>query len=176
VLTDAKYFQGSLQYLKQASAAVKVPCLRKDFMIDEFQVLEARASHADAILLIVAALTDDRLKSLRDAARRIELDVLCEVHDREELTRAVDLGFTMIGVNSRNLHTMQVQPKTQVELGALLPKSAVRVAESGLKTAADLTTMSAVGYTAFLIGESLMRDPDPAQTLSGLLKSEPALR
>jgi len=176
VLTDAKYFQGSLQYLEQASAAVKVPCLRKDFMIDEFQVLEARASRADAILLIVAALTDDRLKSLRDAARRIELDVLCEVHDREELTRAVDLGFTMIGVNSRNLHTMQVQPKTQVELGALLPKSAVRVAESGLKTAADLTTMSAAGYTAFLIGESLMRDPDPAQTLSGLLKSEPALR
>jgi indole-3-glycerol phosphate synthase len=137
-------------------------------------MLEARASHADAILLIVAALTDERLKALRDAAVRIDLDVLCEVHDREELNRAVDLGFTIIGVNSRNLHTMQVQPQTQLELGALLPSAAVRVAESGLKTAADLARMSAAGYSAFLIGESVMREADPGRALTALLSPEPA--
>ena len=173
VLTNEKYFQGSLAYLEQASAAVKIPCLRKDFMVDEFQMLEARASRADAILLIVAALSNERLKSLRDAALRMQLDILCEVHDREELKRAVDLGFTIIGVNSRNLHTMQVQPETQVELGALLPGSAVRVAESGLRTPGDLARMSAAGYSAFLIGESLMSQPDPAQALSAHLTAEP---
>ena len=174
VLTDEKYFQGSLAYLEQASAAVSIPCLRKDFMVDEFQMLEARASRADAILLIVAALTDDRLKALRDAALAMELDILCEVHDREELNRAIDLGFTIIGVNSRNLHTMEVQSLTQIELGALLPKAAVRVAESGLRTNADIARMSAAGYTAFLVGESLMREPDPGRSLATLLKPEPA--
>jgi indole-3-glycerol phosphate synthase len=174
VLTDREYFHGSLRYLEQASSAVKIPCLRKDFMLDEFQMLEARASCADAVLLIVAALSDVRLTSLRDEAIRSELDVLCEVHDSEELKRAVDLGFTIIGVNSRNLHTMQVQPETQLELGARLPQSAVRVAESGLRTPADISRMSAAGYTAFLIGESLMRQPDPAQALAVLLKPEPA--
>jgi len=174
VLTDEKYFQGSLQYLEQASAAVTIPCLRKDFMFDEFQMLEARASRADAVLLIVAALKDERLAALRDEAIRLGLDVLCEVHDHEELKRAVDLGFAMIGVNSRNLHTMQVQPETQLELGALLPQSAVRVAESGLRTPADISRMSAAGYTAFLVGESLMREPDPAQPLAALLKPAPA--
>jgi indole-3-glycerol phosphate synthase len=103
----------------------------------------------------------------------MELDILCEVHDREELERAVDFGFTIVGVNSRNLHTMQVQPETQVELGALLPKTAVRVAESGLNSAADLAKMSAAGYSAFLIGESLMRQPDPAHALTALLTPEP---
>lgn len=176
VLTEQKYFQGSLAYLEQASAAVAIPCLRKDFMLQEFQMLEARASRADAVLLIVAALSDARLKVLRQEALRLELDVLCEVHDREELRRAVDLGFTIIGVNSRNLHTMQVQPETQLELGALLPQSAVRVAESGLRSPADISRMSAAGYTAFLVGESLMREADPAQALAALLKPEPALR
>jgi indole-3-glycerol phosphate synthase len=174
VLTDETYFQGSLLYLEQASAAVKIPCLRKDFIVDEFQILEAKASRADAILLIVAALTDTQLRSLHAEAIRVELDVLCEVHDREELNRAVDLGFSIIGVNSRNLHTMQVQPETQIELGAVLPRSAVRVAESGLRTPADISRMSAAGYTAFLIGESLMRQPDPAQALAALLKPQPA--
>lgn len=176
VLTDGKYFQGSLGYLEQASAAVQIPCLRKDFMVDEFQILEARASCADAILLIMAALPDHRLQRLQEEATRLGLDVLCEVHDREELVRAVDLGFTVLGVNSRNLHTMQVRPETQIELGALLPQSAVRVAESGLRTPADLARMAAAGYTAFLIGESLMRESDPAQGLCALLKPEPALR
>lgn len=173
VLTDERFFQGSLAYLEQASAAVTIPCLRKDFMVHEFQMLEARASRADAVLLIVAALTDERLAALRDEAVRLELDILCEVHDAEELTRAVDLGFTIIGVNSRNLHTMQVQPETQIELGALLPKSAVRVAESGLRTNADIACMTAAGYSAFLVGESLMREPDPGQSLAALLKPEP---
>ena len=174
VLTDERFFQGSLAYLEQASAAVTIACLRKDFMVHEFQMLEARASRADAVLLIVAALTDERLAALRDEALRLELDILCEVHDAEELTRAVDLGFTIIGVNSRNLHTMQVKPETQIELGALLPKSAVRVAESGLRTNADIARMTAAGYSAFLVGESLMREPDPGQSLTALLKPEPA--
>ena len=116
VLTDEKFFKGSLEHLSQASAAVAVPCLRKDFIVDPFQILEARAAGADAILLIVAALTDDDLKSFGLEAWRMGLDVLCEVHDREELERAAGLGFIVIGVNSRNLHTMQVQPETQLEL------------------------------------------------------------
>ena len=175
VLTDEKYFQGSLGYLEQASASVRIPCLRKDFMVDDFQMLEARAHCADAVLLIVAALSEQRLKSLRDAAIRMELDILCEVHDREELNRAVDLGFSIIGVNSRNLHTMEVQPQTQLELGALLPATAVRVAESGLRSADDLAKMSAAGYSAFLVGESLMREADPAQALKRLLTPEPSI-
>ena len=119
VLTDEKFFQGSLENLTLASAAVSIPCLRKDFILDPFQLLEARAACADAILLIVAALTDAELKNLRDEARRMELDVLCEVHDRAELDRAAALGFTLIGVNSRNLHTMQVEPRTQLDLAAV---------------------------------------------------------
>jgi indole-3-glycerol phosphate synthase len=174
VLTDERYFQGSLAFLQEASETVKIPCLRKDFIVEEFQLLEARAFRADAILLIIAALSDEQLKILRDEAVRNELDVLCEVHDRDELKRAIDLGFTVIGVNSRNLHTMEVRPETQVELGALLPRSAVRVAESGIREPADLARMSAAGYTAFLIGESLMREADPGQALGALLKREPA--
>lgn len=175
VLTDGRFFQGSLEYLKQASGAVGIPCLRKDFIVDEFQIVEARAACADAILLIVAALNDIELQRLRAEALRCGLDVLCEVHDRQELERAVSLGFSIIGVNSRNLHTMEVRPETQLELGSLLPASAVRVAESGLRTHADLGRMSQVGYTAFLIGESLMRHPDPAQALKALLTRETAV-
>lgn len=174
VLTNERYFQGSLDYLEQASQSVRIPCLRKDFMIDDFQMLEARAFRADAILLIVAALSDRQLKHLRDAAIRMELDILCEVHDREELNRAIDLGFSILGVNSRNLHTMEVQPQTQLELGALLPASVVRVAESGLRSTNDLARMSAAGYSAFLIGEALMRQPDPGQALRALLTTEPS--
>lgn len=173
VLTDQRYFQGSLEFLEQASSAVTIPCLRKDFVVDEFQIVEARASGADAILLIVAALDDSRLKILSEEAARCELDVLCEVHDRTELERAVSLGFTVIGVNSRNLHTMEVRPETQLELGAMVPASAVRVAESGIRMPGDLARMAGAGYTAFLIGESLMREPDPGRALAALLKPEP---
>jgi len=172
VLTDREFFQGSLENLTRASAAVQIPCLRKDFIVDPFQVLEARAAGADAILLIVAALDDAELARLYADARELELDVLCEIHDREELQRAVALGFTLIGVNSRNLHTMQVDPQTQIELAHLLPRTVVRVAESGIRRAADIARMTGAGFDAFLVGESLMREPDPGVALAGLLGRE----
>lgn len=170
VLTDTEFFQGSLENLTLASAAVEIPCLRKDFMVDAFQVLEARAAGADAILLIVAALEDAELKDLYAEARRMELDVLCEIHDREELERAVALGFGVIGVNSRNLHTMQVDAQTQIELAQSLPSGALRVAESGIRSAADIARMAEAGFDAFLVGESLMREPDPGAALASLLE------
>jgi indole-3-glycerol phosphate synthase len=172
VLTDAKYFQGSLENLERASGAVRIPCLRKDFILDGFQILEARAAGADAILLIVAAHTDAELRTLLAEARRMELDVLCEVHDREELERAAALGFTVIGVNSRNLHTMRVRPETLTDLAEWLPRDAVRVAESGIGSAQEIARLSAAGYGAFLVGESLMRQTDPGAALAGLLERE----
>jgi indole-3-glycerol phosphate synthase len=172
VLTDGEFFQGSLSDLACASAAVRIPCLRKDFILEPFQILEARAAGADAILLIVAALEDKDLKELHSEARRIELDVLCEVHDRAEVDRAAQLGCALIGVNSRNLHTMQVEPQTQLDLARWLPREAVHVAESGIRTAADVATLQTAGYDAFLVGESLMRQPDPAAALAALLERE----
>jgi indole-3-glycerol phosphate synthase len=173
VLTDEKFFQGSLANLTLASSAVSIPCLRKDFILDPFQILEARAAGADAILLIAAALSDTTLQALRDEARRFKLDVLCEVHDRAELDRAVSLGFTVIGVNSRNLHTMQVEPQTLIDLAQWLTRDAVHVAESGIRNAAEIAQLRCAGYNAFLVGESLMRQPDPATALSALLEPEP---
>ncbi|MES2390421.1 MAG: indole-3-glycerol phosphate synthase TrpC [Acidobacteriota bacterium] len=169
VLTEEKFFQGSLENLRRASAAVSIPCLRKDFMVDEFQVLEARANAADAILLIVAALSDAELRTLRDAAWTMGMDVLCEVHDREELARALDLECECVGVNSRDLKTFEVSLERACELAALLPASAVKVAESGIHTAADMARLRAAGYEAFLIGESLMRQADPGEALRRLL-------
>ena len=171
VLTDEKFFQGSLENLRRASAAVKIPCLRKDFMVDEFQVLEARANCADAILLIVAALTDAELRALRQSAKAHGLDVLCEVHDAEELQRALALDCECVGVNSRDLKTFEVSLDRAVELAASLPESAVRVAESGIHTAADMQRLRAAGYEAFLIGESLMRKAQPGEALRELLRS-----
>src|SRR6202046_3033775 len=130
VLTDEKFFQGSLENLRRASAAVTIPCLRKDFMVDEFQVLEARANCADAILLIVAALSDAALRVLRRSAKEHELDVLCEVHDEEEVQRALALDCECVGVNSRDLKTFEVSLERAAELAASLPKQVVRVAES----------------------------------------------
>jgi indole-3-glycerol phosphate synthase len=170
VLTDEKFFQGSLENLRRASAAVWLPCLRKDFMVDEFQMLEARANHADAILLIVAALTDAELKTLRASARSYGLDVLCEVHDAEELERALQLECECVGVNSRDLRTFDVSLERACELAEKLPKSAVRVAESGIHTQADMRRLSAAGYEAFLIGESLMRESKPGGALAHLLR------
>jgi indole-3-glycerol phosphate synthase len=169
VLTDEKFFQGSLENLRRASAAVKRPCLRKDFMVDEFQVLEARANAADAILLIVAALTDAELRALRQSAKSHGLDVLCEVHDAEELDRAMSLECECVGVNSRDLRTFEVSLDRACELAAKLPKDAVKVAESGIHTAADMQRLRAAGYSAFLIGESLMRKPHPGDALKELL-------
>jgi indole-3-glycerol phosphate synthase len=138
-------------------------------MVDPFQVVEARANRADAILLIVAALTDDELRTLRDEARRWELDVLCEVHDAEELERALPLECECVGVNSRDLRTFEVSLDRARALAARLPRSAVRVAESGIHTRDDMQRLRAAGYEAFLIGESLMRQPRPGEALKNLL-------
>ena len=170
VLTDERFFQGSLENLSRASEAVTIPCLRKDFMVDPFQVVEARANGADAILLIVAALSDDELRTLRDEARRWELDVLCEVHDAEELERALPLECECIGVNSRDLRTFEVSLDRACELADQLPRSAVHVAESGIHTREDMQRLRAAGYEAFLIGESLMRKPRPGEALQQLLQ------
>ena len=174
VLTDERFFQGSLENLRGASAAVSIPCLRKDFMVDEFQVLEARANGADAILLIVAALTDAEMRSLRESARGFGLDVLCEVHDAEELERALALECECVGVNSRDLRTFEVSLDRACELAAKLPARAVKVAESGIHTAADMKRLRAAGYEAFLIGESLMRQAEPGLALAKLLKEAAA--
>ena len=175
VLTDEKFFQGSLDNLRRASAAVTIPCLRKDFIVDEFQILEARANAADAILLIVAALNDSELRTLRGAAKQHGLDVLCEVHDREELHRALTLDCECIGVNSRDLRTFEVSLDRTCELAAHLPGDVVRVAESGIDTAADIEHLRAAGYEAFLIGESLMRQPHPGEALAHLLNEAASL-
>ncbi|SEB68591.1 indole-3-glycerol phosphate synthase TrpC [Terriglobus roseus] len=172
VLTDEPFFQGSLEYLQTASANTLLPCLRKDFIVDEFQILEARAYGADAILLIVAALTDAELKHLRGAARAMGLDVLCEVHDRAELDRALPLDCEMVGVNSRNLRTFEVNTAEAEKLAHLLPAEVIRVAESGIGSAADIRRMTAVGYNAFLVGETLMRAPNPGDALLALLQPE----
>ncbi len=172
VLTDEEFFQGSLAFLQQASSVVSIPCLRKDFILDPFQVLEARAAGADAILLIVSALSDASLTELRDEARTLGLDVLCETHDREELERAVALGFDLIGVNSRDLRTFTVRTDVLTELSIWMPKDAVMVAESGIRTAEDIARFRDVGYSAFLVGEALMRQPDPAAALALLLDRE----
>jgi indole-3-glycerol phosphate synthase len=169
VLTDEEFFQGSLRNLAEASRATFVPCLRKDFIVAESQVVEARAWRADAILLIVAALSDAELRQLFRRARELELDVLCEVHDETELARALDAGCDIIGVNSRDLHTFQVDLQTAVRLAERLPKSALRVAESGIHTAQDIRLLRERGYQGFLIGEWLMAAGDPGSTLERLL-------
>lgn len=169
VLTDDAYFQGSLQNLEIASKATRIPCLRKDFIVDDYQVLEARAYGADAILLIVAALTNDELTALYSRARELQLDVLCEVHDGEEMWRALDVGFDLIGVNNRNLHTFQVDLNTSLELASRMPAGIVKVAESGIETRDDIARLRQAGFDAFLIGETLMRAARPGDALRELL-------
>ncbi len=169
VLTEEDHFQGSLEYLRTASVASGLPCLRKDFIVDEFQILEARANCADAILLIVAALSDFELKTLSAAARTFGLDILCEVHDDDELGRALDIGFDIIGVNNRDLRTFRVSLETAFSLASQIPKSALRVAESGIRTAEQMSQLREVGYQAFLIGESLMSKSSPGNELKKLL-------
>jgi len=171
VLTDEEFFQGSLENLRNASAAVLIPCLRKDFMVDEFQMLEARANSADAVLLIVAALTCDELVRLGCAARSQSLDVLCEVHDREELRRALDAGFDLIGVNTRDLKSFKVDLQTAFDLASEFPAGVARVAESGIHSGEDVAQLQAAGYQAFLIGESLMRAESPGAALRELLQT-----
>ena len=180
VLTDEPFFQGSLRNLELASAAVPLPCLRKDFMVDEYQIVEARAHSADAILLIAAALTDAELQRFAQAARAIQLDVLVEVHTAEELDRVLEslgeTGADAIGVNNRDLKTFDVRLETSLELVSRIPAQAVRVAESGISTSEDLTRLRSAGFDAFLIGESLMRRPDPGAALAELLSGVTAPR
>jgi indole-3-glycerol phosphate synthase len=169
VLTDAEFFQGSLESLRRASASTKLPCLRKDFIVDEFQLLEARACGADAVLLIVAALSQVELKMLISRAGEYDLDVLCEVHDEKELQRSVDAGCNLIGVNSRDLRTFQVDLETSFRLADSIPESALRVAESGIHSGRDIARLRAAGYQAFLIGETLMKAKSPGEALGALL-------
>ena len=169
VLTDEEFFQGSLENLRVASAGVSIPCLRKDFIVDEFQLVEARAASADAVLLIVAALSDAELKTLARGARSLGLDVLCEVHDGDELQRALDAGFNLIGVNSRDLKTFKVDLDTAFRLAEKFPEGVVRVAESGIHSVADIGRLRMAGYHAFLIGESLMRAERPGDALAMML-------
>jgi len=170
ILTDEQFFQGSLGNLLEASAATELPCLRKDFIVDEFQITEARANHADAILLILAALDDATFRHLLDYARALDLDALCEVHDEDELKRALDGGADIIGVNSRDLRTFQVSLDTVIELGSSIPNHILRVAESGIDSGAEIRELHGAGYQAFLIGEALMRAEDPGQKLQQLLQ------
>ncbi|HXR39765.1 MAG TPA: indole-3-glycerol phosphate synthase TrpC [Terracidiphilus sp.] len=173
VLTDEPFFQGSLRNLELASKAVKLPCLRKDFMVDEYQIVEARAHRSDAILLIAAALTNAEMQLFSQAARGLALDVFVEVHTAEELDRVLDaLGATgadAIGVNNRDLKTFAVRLETSLELAAQIPAGVVRVAESGIATPDNLARLRAAGFDAFLIGESLMRQADPGAALKELL-------
>jgi indole-3-glycerol phosphate synthase len=171
VLTDEQFFQGSLDYLRQASSSSSLPCLRKDFIVDEFQIVEARANCADAILLIVAVLDQKELVSLTGIARSQGLDVLCEAHDEQELQRALDAGCDLVGVNSRNLRTFEVNLETAFRLAEKIPARCVRVAESGIQTGADLARLRSAGYEAFLIGESLMTAERPGDALAKLLKT-----
>ena len=169
VLTEEKHFQGSLDNLRVASEVASIPCLRKDFIVDEIQLLEALAYGADAALLIVAALSDPELKQLLESARGLGLDVLCEVHDEIELQRALDAGFDIVGVNNRDLRTFEVTLETSVRLNAKIPLSVLRVAESGINSGGDIARLRSIGYQAFLIGESLMKQPSPGAALRKLL-------
>ncbi len=169
VLTEEEFFHGSLLHLGEASIASDLPCLRKDFIVDEFQLLEARAHRADAVLLIVAALAAAELPALARRARELELDVLCEVHDESELGRALDADCRIIGVNSRDLRTFQVDLGTALRLGPLIPAGVFRVAESGIRAADDIHRLRDAGYQAFLIGEWLMQADSPGAALKQLL-------
>jgi indole-3-glycerol phosphate synthase len=169
VLTDEPYFQGRDEYVGQARNACALPALRKDFMVDPYQVWEARAIGADCILLIVAALTDDEMKHLEATAQEAKLDVLVEVHDEAELERALKLATPLMGINNRNLKTLKTDIATTERLSKLVPSGRIVVSESGLKTNADLLRMNRAGAGAFLIGESLMRERDVEAATKTLL-------
>lgn len=169
VLTDEKYFQGSGHYLRLVRAAVGLPLLRKDFIVDEYQIVEARALGADAILLIVAALSDAELAAFTRLAHDLGLDVLVEVHDEAECARALQLPLRVIGVNNRNLHDFSVSLDTSRRIKTMLPADYLLVSESGIHTRADIEALQADGIHAFLVGGALMRADDPGVALSALL-------
>ena len=166
VLTDVEYFQGSAEYLKQARAACKLPVLRKDFMIDPYQILEARAMGADCVLLIVAALELNQMRALEDLAHELGMAVLVEVHDANELELALQLDTPLIGINNRNLRTFEVTLQTTLDLLKVLPEDRFVVTESGIFTPDDVKLMQDNDVHAFLVGEAFMRQPDPGKELA----------
>lgn len=172
VLTDARYFQGSPDHLMAARSAVDLPVLRKDFILDPWQVYESRAIGADCILLIMAALANDQARELEATARALDMDVLVEVHDEQELQRALGLETNLIGINNRNLKTLQTDLAVTEQLAPLVPADRFMVAESGIRDSNDLRRLSAAGAQCYLIGESLMRQPDVTGATRALLARE----
>lgn len=168
VLTDRDFFQGSLEHLHSARAAVRLPVLRKDFTIDEIQIVEAAAHGADAILLIAAILSTEELRRFREFAAQFLVAALVEVHDERELGRALDSGAAIVGVNNRDLSTFEVRLETSLELGPKIPAHVIRVSESGIRSADDVRLLSEAGFDAFLVGEHLMKSDDPAAALKSL--------
>ena len=171
VLTEPTFFDGALDHLQAVRSAVAIPVLRKDFVVSEYQLLEARAARADAVLLIVAALDPRALAALHARALALGLDVLVEVHSADELTVAIDAGAQIVGVNNRNLRTLEIDVTASETLAAKMPLGMVTVSESGLKAAADLVRLRQLGYKAFLIGERFMTEEDPGGALQALLRS-----
>jgi len=169
VLTEPTFFDGALEHLAAVRAAVSLPLLRKDFVVDEYQLFEARAAGADAILLIVAALSPSELSALQAKAWALGLAALVEVHDEDELARAIDAGARIIGVNNRNLRTLAVDVEASYRLMARMPRDVVAVSESGLQSRQDLERLSAAGYRAFLIGERFMTAASPADAIQQLI-------
>lgn len=168
VLTDRDFFQGHEDYLMQARAACTLPVIRKDFIVDSYQVAEARAINADCILLIAACLDDAQMKDLAQAATDLGMDVLIEVHNREELERSLPLNQTLVGINNRNLHTFEVSLQTTFDLLPMIPKDRIVVTESGILSHADVSLMREHQVNSFLVGEAFMRTEHPGQTLQSL--------
>jgi indole-3-glycerol phosphate synthase len=169
VLTDGPWFQGEMAHMVEARAACALPVLRKDFMVDPWQVFEARAAGADAILLIMAALSDEQATLLEDVARSLDMSVLAEVHDRRELDRALGLETRLIGVNNRNLKTLVTDLATSEELVPLIPADRIPVGESGIRTPDDVRRMAAAGTRCLLVGEHMLRQPDVAAAARELI-------
>jgi indole-3-glycerol phosphate synthase len=169
VLTDEPYFQGRLEYLQQIRSAVRVPVLRKDFILDEYQLIEARVAGADAILLIAECLDDCNLRKLFNAACELGMAPLLELYEPDNLSRVFDAGATLIGVNNRNLHTFEVDLEHTIRLRQRVPDECVLVAESGIKSHADVERLEAAGVDAILVGESLTREPDIGAAVDRLL-------